>query len=318
MSMLSNFSAKLWSLFAADNITGPQQKGNDNMVTVAKIKPRETLEHATIHWLNSCIELGKSEVFTQRIALNPGVAANLLDRNPDNRNVSATKAEHYAVDMAAGRWADNGETIIISSCGLVNDGQHRLQAIIDSNTVIPATVVFGVPRETRLTVDQGKARSAGDYLGMEGHKYAAGASTATKWIIAYERSGGKSISQRSKVTNAEVVIRVKADAGILDSAAFAMHHYPTTRSLLSPTVMTVAHYLLSDIHPGEAKAFLDTVALGENIKRGDPEFAVRQAFLAEKRDRQDALEIIFHGWNAYRQGRPLKLAKCYGSLPALV
>jgi hypothetical protein len=291
------------------------------MASVTKLAPKDkakAAEHATVNWLNECIERGAREIFTQRILINPGVAAHLLTKNEGNRNISPTKAEHYAIDMAAGRWADNGETIIVSDTGELNDGQHRLQAVIDSNCVLPFTFVFGVPRESRLTVDQGKARSAGDYLGMVGVKYAQNASVAAKWLIAYERSGGKSIGLRSKVTNTEATIRVRADDEIVKSAAFMMHHIPAIRSLVNPTAITVAHYILSEVHGGDAVEFLDAVCLGENIKRGDPAFAVRQAFFSEKRERQDALEIIFHGWNAFRQNRPLKLAKCYGSLPALV
>lgn len=314
-----NWAANIWGRFAAlHHNSGPGMEGQSTMATLSKIAPKTQVDHATINWLDTCIARGKSEIFTARILINPGVAANLLERNPDNRGISPTKAEHYATDMAAGRWADNGETIIVSDCGLLNDGQHRMQAVIDSNSVLPFTFVFGVPRDTRLTVDQGRARTAGDYLGMSQTKYAVEAATATKWLIAYERSGGKGISLRSKVTNAEVIQRVRSDDDIVASAAYAVHHYPITRSLFSKTVMGVAHYILSEIHEGEAKVFLDSVALGENIKRGDPAFAVRQAFMAEKRERQDALEIIFHGWNAYRQGRPLKVAKCYGTLPALV
>lgn len=314
-----NWAANIWGRFAAANHnTGPVNKESNPMTTVTKLAPVAQPDHATIQWLKDSIKRGERGIHTARVLVNPGVAANLLERNPDNRGISPTKAEHYATDMASGRWADNGETIIVSSCGLLNDGQHRMQAVIDSNSVLPFTFVFGVPRETRLTVDQGFARTAGNYLAMANVKYSSESATAAKWIIGYERSGGKGISQRSKVTNGEVIQRVRSDDDIIASAAYSVHYYPITRNMFSKTVMTVAHYILSEIHPSEAKAFLDTVALGENIKRGDPAFAVRQAFMSEKRDRQEALEIIFHGWNAYRQNRPLKLAKSYGTLPALV
>lgn len=314
-SFYSRIAAKIWGRFAAKHNTDP---GVFDMGIISKITPVAQDEHATIHWLNSCIERGKREVFTSRVLMTPGVAAELLRRNPNNRNISAAKAEHYARDMAAGHWAENGETIIISRDGLLNDGQHRLQAAIDSNAIVPFICVFGVGRETRITVDQGKARGAQDYLSMDNVPYAHNASVAAKFIMAYEQAGGRNISNRSKFTNAEVVRRVKSDDEIIAAAAYAHKHYKQYRSLVSHSVFTACYYLLSEINQAQATEYMEQVALGENIKRGDAAFAVREAFLRQKYERQDAMEIILHGWNAYRQNRTLKLVTAKGTLPALV
>lgn len=287
------------------------------MATVTKIAPKAQLDHATMNWLNMCLERGKSEEFTTRVLMTPGVANALLERNPDNRNVSPTKVGHYATDMAAGRWQENGETIIVSSDGLLNDGQHRMQAVIDSNAIVPFLFVFGVSRASRTTVDQGAARGASHYLSMLGIPYATNAATAAKFIMAYERSAGRNISARTELTNGEVCQRVIADDEIGKSAAFAYRNYKHYRTLFSHTVMTACHYILAEIHAADAETFLDEVAVGEGIKRGDPAFAVRQAFMNSKRERQDAMGTIFHGWNAYRQGRSLKAITAI-NLPALV
>lgn len=312
--LLSAFIAKIGGQFAANHQSAP---GASDMASVSTITPNAQLDHATMHWLNQCLERGKREVFTSRILMNPGVANALLAKNPGNRHVSQVKVEHYARDMAAGRWDDNGETIIVSSEGLLNDGQHRMMAVIDANTVVPFLFVFGVSRESRTTVDQGKARSAGDYLDMDGASYAHNAATAARWLIAYERADGRNLAQRPKITNAEVLERCRADTDITVSAAFAHKNLKAYRALFSHTVMAVAHYILSDINKVAAEEYLTQIALGENIKRGDPAFAVRQAFLSGKRERQDALEIVLHGWNAYRSKRKLMLAKSVGSLPAV-
>jgi hypothetical protein len=272
----------------------------------------------TVHWFNECVERGKKGAFSEVITITPGLASEMLRYNPDNRNIKPTKAQHFATDMLRGNWAFNGEPIIIRVEGLLNDGQHRLNAIIEANVSIPMIVTFGVPRESRTTVDQGSARSAGDYLSMDGYHYSKNAATAAKFIIAFERSGGRNISQRNEVTNAEVVARVKTDPGITTSAIYAHKHLKDYRQLVSYSVMAACHYLLTDVHAGEAETFLDQVCTGENIKRGDPAFAVRSAFLSEKRERQAAMEVIFHGWNKYRSGQPLQIIRVNGSFPALV
>lgn len=290
------------------------------MATVATLeRPKsKKIEAGTVHWFNECVERGKREVFSEVVTISPGLAAEMLKRNPDNRNIKPTKSQHFATDMMKGNWAFNGEPIIVSRDGLLNDGQHRLNAMIEANVALPMIVTFGVSRESRITVDQGSARSAGDYLSMDGYHYAKNAATAAKFIIAFERSGGRGLSLRNEVTNAEVVARVKSDEGITASAAYAHKYLKDYRQLVSYSVMAACHYLLSDIHPVEAEAFLTQVATGENIKRGDPAFAVRSAFLSEKRERQAAMEVIFHGWNKYRSDQPLQLIRVNGSFPALV
>lgn len=282
-------------------------------------KPRK-FEAGTVHWLNESIERGKREVFTETITVTPGLAAELLRRNPDNRGLKTTKIAHFAADMRAGRWALNGETLKISKDGLLNDGQNRLTALIEANEVLPFLFVFGVERDSRRTLDQGTARSAGDYLQMGGCSYAKNAATTAKYVMAFERSDGRNLVPRKDITNAEVVARVEADEKIIEAAAYAHRHYKSYRHLVSHSMIATAFYLFADICPADAEEYLDQVCLGENIKRGDPAFAVREALARERLYRDEALEIIFQGWNRFRSDQPLKLAKSSGSgtFPALV
>jgi hypothetical protein len=272
----------------------------------------------TVAWLVDRIERSKSGVFAEKVNVSPGLAAEILRHNPDNRYLRPMKVDHFVADMAGGRWVENGEPIIISSDGLLNDGQHRMQAVIEANRSIPFLVVFGVSRESRITVDQGTARGAADYLSMDNVTYAHNAATAAKFIMAYERSEGRHLGDRQRITNSEVVSRVKRDPAIVEAAAFAHKHLKDYRRLFSHTVMAACYYILADINPADAKEFLDAVATGENIKSGDPAYAVRAAFLRDKYERQPAMEIIFHGWNGFRTGRKSTLVRPRGSFPALV
>jgi hypothetical protein len=277
-----------------------------------------TVHAGTVHWLNECVERGKREVFTETTIVTSGLAAELLRRNPDNRNIKPIKAQHFASDMIGGRWAFNGEPIIVAKTGELNDGQHRLTALIEANKTLPFLFVFGVDRYSRTTVDQGSARGAGDYLTMDGHAYAKNAATAAKYVMAYERSGGNSLGLRSQITNAEVLARVRSDPAITEAAAYAHKFLKTYRHLVAHSIIATAHYLLSEINRKEAEEYLDQVCLGENIKRDDPAFAVRSALASERRYRDAALEIIFHGWNRFRSNQTLKLVRVNGSFPALV
>lgn len=287
------------------------------MATLFKAQTRP--QAGSIAWLNDCIERSRTAgIFAETTVLTPGLAGELLRRNPDNRNISPTKAAHYTADISGGRWAENGEPIIISSDGLLNDGQHRAQAVYDANKSVPMIFVFGVTRDSRITVDQGGARGAGCYLTMQGTPYAKNAATVAKFVMAYERSGGNNIVARALLTNGEIVARVNADKDIVNAAAFAHKHLKEYRHLFSHTVMAACWYILASIDEDDADEFLTQIALGENIARGDPAFAVRSAFLSEKRERQAAMEVIFHGWNKYRRGGSAKIIRTSNRLPVLV
>lgn len=276
------------------------------------------LQAGTVHWFDQCVERGKSEVFSEVTTLTPGLATELLKRNPDNRNVRKTKVLQFETDMRADRWTFNGEPLIISKDGLVNDGQHRLRAIVDANVTIPALVVFGVDREARLTVDQGAARTAADYLGMEGVENAATAAVIARLVIAIERESHARLYRESDVTNVEVRARVAGDPKIGEAAQYAQSVYRYTKAFAATGIVGAAFYLLSEVHPRDAKEFMDAVCIGEELKRDSPAYAVRDALLSLGRGQKGAkLEAIFRGWIKHRSGEPLKIAKVLGHFPVL-
>lgn len=287
------------------------------MATVLE-HPKKKPTAGTVHWFNQCVERGKSEVFSEATTITPGLAGELLKRNPDNRNIRETKLSQYEADMRAGRWAFNGEPVIISQDGLINDGQHRLRALVEANVTLPMLFVFGVECEARLTVDQGTARSAGDDLGMEGVENSSVAASIGRLIIAIERERYARLYRESSVTNVEIRSRVHGDSKIADAARFAMHTYKYTRAFAPPGVIGAAFYLLNEVHPDDAKLFMDRVCIGEELRRDDPAYAVRDALLSLGRGQKGPkLEAIFRGWIKHRSGEPLKTCKILGHFPEL-
>lgn len=281
-------------------------------------KPRK-FEAGTVHWFNECIERGKTEPFAPVVKVTPGLAEHILKFNPDNRKLRPVKQGHYATDISGGRWKLNGETIIIAKDGFLNDGQNRLVSVIEAQTPIDTFMVFGVERDTRITVDQGAARTAGDYLTMLGVAHGNQLAGIARLVMAYEADSGRSISKRRDFTNAQVVQRCLNDAELQEVAAYANHAARFTKGMAYPAIIGACLYILSDEDREDARDFIDQIAYGENIKRGDPAYAVRTALgNFEKEDRAARMEMIFRGWNAYRQHRQLTLAKALGSFPALV
>lgn len=302
----------------------PSVEGKTKMPSIAQIpvKARSaTPDHGTVHWFDVSVERAKNGVLSEVVTVSPGLAGTILNRNPDNRPIRS-KVNHYAADMIAGRWTFNGEPILISSDGLLNDGQHRLNALIDANISLPFLFVFGVSRDSRMTVDQGAARSAGDYLGMQGVQNAKAAASIARVVIAYELGDEKAFADASRITNAQIRARVLSDPGIGAAAAYAMHVHRYSQHLAAPALVGAAFYILNEVHPSDAKEYMDGVAIGEKLRRGQPAFAVRETLLNLGRGRKAGkLEAIFHGWNKFRRGGTMNVAKAAKSnnrFPALV
>lgn len=312
-----NWAANIWGRFAGtSHNSGPEAY---DMATVTKIASAGQPAAGTVHWFNQTVERSRQGVLSEVVTVTPGLASAILDRNENNRNVRKVKAAHYAQDMAKGRWTFNGEPIIVSNTGELNDGQHRLYAVIDANVSLPFLFVFGLPRETRTTIDQGAARTAGDYLAMDGVKNSSTVAGVARIVMAYEAEGGKNLNRASDFTNAQMVARCERDDDLHPAAEYAQSVAKYAKGVMIPSLSGAAFYILSEINPTDAKEYLDKVFIGENIKRGDPAFAVRNALSnLERSSKSDRLEMVFRGWNAFRQGRKLTLAKSLGTLPALV
>ena len=97
--------------------------------------------------------------------IGPREAQMLLDKAAPNRNISDMLVMKYAVAMLDGDWHNIGDPIRLDERGRLSDGQHRLSAIVESETVQEFTVMEGVPFEqTIMAVDMGRKRSIVDVL----------------------------------------------------------------------------------------------------------------------------------------------------------
>jgi hypothetical protein len=85
-------------------------------------------------------------IWANIISINPKLAADLLAGNLDNRSIKKNNLLAITNDMKGGAWTVNGAAIVIGKDGRLIDGQHRLQAVIDSGKTI-YSLVQGGPRD---------------------------------------------------------------------------------------------------------------------------------------------------------------------------
>lgn len=111
-----------------------------------------------------------ANITSKVMTITPEVALEMLKANTRNRPLNKRQVVYYADQMVRGQWRLNGEPIIISNGNVLLDGQHRLAAIVKSQTTQDILVVKGVDGDTFSTIDTGKVRTKSDVFALEGIK----------------------------------------------------------------------------------------------------------------------------------------------------
>lgn len=104
-----------------------------------------------------------------RMTVTPVMAMNWLDNaNPNNRRLSDAHVQRLARDMKSGEWVLTHEGLAFDPNGILLDGQHRLWAIVISETPVEMHIWRNVTRDALMAIDCGKARNLGDVLRLSG------------------------------------------------------------------------------------------------------------------------------------------------------
>lgn len=93
--------------------------------------------------------------------VTPELAKKLLERN-NNRDIKPAKIDQMARDMKSKKWFLSSDQICFSPNGDLLNGQHRLGALIKSNTAQEFSCMFGCSDEDMRVYDSGTSRSLFD------------------------------------------------------------------------------------------------------------------------------------------------------------
>ena len=270
------------------------------------------------HWLGSRIAKAKATgPFAEPVELTPRLAKMLLEANPTNRPVTLSRVRTYARDIKEGRWAFNGETIIMSSEGLVNDGQHRCHAVIEAGQSITTMIAFGLDRETRKTTDIGSSKNAGSFAGMDGIPHASTVAGVARLVLAFNED--RNLNKTNRITNTRVYEFIQDNRDELVAIARRCHALQGhLRGMVAGSVYGFCRFICQQHDKDAADEFYEKLATGEMLAINDPAYVARQRMMnMGKAVRQAKAEIILHGWNAYRKGAKRTFTKVYGQLPPI-
>ena len=166
--------------------------------------------------------------------IGPHEARDMLEQAAPNRKVNDSLVIKYAVAMLDGDWHNIGDPIRLDERGRLSDGQHRLTAIMESETVQEFTVMEGVPLErTIMAVDMGRKRTIKDILQIisedpDNHRqihHIKNLPAIARRVMAYDHAQDTNVNTEyvRSMSNKRLVDYILANQNTLEAAARGAH-----------------------------------------------------------------------------------------------
>jgi hypothetical protein len=263
----------------------------------------------------------------EKVVITPVIAQEILDHwNYLNRPIADPKYRPLITEIEGKRFRlENGEFIGFDTNGVMTDGQHRLQALIITETTMTLWVCFGVDPESRDTINRGARRTVADIFTMSSVDHAAPISRAIRLLWASDHDGFdyrfSGIKSGCQPTGTQALQYAKENYDELQKAVLITQELalrmPWRR--LNSGVVIFLLVLLGRQDLEKAKLFLYQIKSGlqspdsdNGLLRSSPVLLLREA-LTEDQTRvrkwtaNHVLGLILKAWIAFRDQKHIKM-----------
>lgn len=256
----------------------------------------------------------KDKTWSAEVTITPAEAKAILLAMPPQRPLSAVNVEYFENLITTGRFCVTHQGIAFDKAGTLLDGMHRLTACVEADRAISVQVTFNLSRELFCAMDRGRTRTTSDDL-MTGalastRKDAEILSSAARILFQLDRGRYPWASPgKSEFQMAEVSETMDRHPYIYDAASFVYRHQSSWRGF-GMGFATAFYTVFREKHYAKADAFMEQLALGENLKVGDPVYALREYKRSigpqhGRYSRQTMSIVTVRAWNAFVEGRTL-------------
>jgi hypothetical protein len=268
----------------------------------------KTNPHADWVSLAELRKLVQKHYGTRTLMFDADLARAVLDEfNTGNRRVNQRKVSQLADQMKSGEFENTGEPLIISAEGVLNNGQHRLFALVEADTEVDMDVRFGIPRRAFSKTDTGTSRNPADVLTILGVRHGADIARAVRLLVLYNRGLPESV--RSFVSNDEIARAFDCWKDIAEVAEqVAQHVIP--RAVRGAALLSTAYLASRSAGKAQLDAWLEILATGLGAARDNPAYVARERILraadAPVGTRELLLErlaLLIGSWNAFAGNR---------------
>lgn len=315
--------ANVTTTSSAKSVTKARQDALERAAGPYLVRP----EHVGIEWFAQA----HPAPWMRWVYMNAEIAGYLLrEHNLSNRPLRPGRVDYYKkiIVKNVGRdgefrsaWRLTHQGIAMDTEGALQDGQHRLAAIVDAaneldiDLEVGMAFFVGMAPENFAAIDENLNRSPMDLFAKGGVKYGPAITTAIRLSLAFDQQTPRRLLREKQSNEAILSYFAEHDSDLLQEAAkFASTFYKRTKS--SPGPLAAAFYLLHDANGKDNRyvhAFMDGLVTG--LKSGtritldddDPRKVVRNYFENVKDGKRrlpgiDALSIVVIAWNNVVQG----------------
>lgn len=255
------------------------------------------------------------------VVMTPEIAAYLIrEHNTSNRPVRPGRVKHYKNIILRGEWHLTHQGMAMDSDGVLQDGQHRLQALVDAaeekpGIKVPVPFFVGMDPRNFLAIDEGANRSAMDLFARGGESYGSAIAAIIRLSIAYQAQSPRNMI-RERLTNEAVVTYFGEDADEIRICAKISQNNAKKAYTASGPLGAAMYVIRKACGPDNryVEAFLSGLLNGTKhgtrvkLDDDDPRHVVREHFknskFAGKRIRGiEAMSIIVQAWNNVVENR---------------
>lgn len=237
-------------------------------------------------------------------------AMKLLESNKNNRPLNQTNLKMLIHELQRNNFQITGETIKIADDGTLLDGQHRLQAVVQSNIPLTTLVVTGIRNDAFLYIDTGKMRSASDALALNGIKNAIQMSAVGRFAMVFQKNSTdfRGSNKRLKLSNADICAFVsKNDKNVVDSCHVG---YNKKNKLINKSILGGLHFIFKRINTEDADDFCHRLIEGDALALNSPIHVLRSEFIKDAKNKRkmtsyEKVGLICKAWNYYRSNKKI-------------
>jgi len=255
------------------------------------------------------------------VLVNPDLARYWLTLNhPENRKKKPTAITKYTRDMLSGSWTFTPESLVFSHSGVLQNGQNRLYAVIESGAPTWMMVDFGWPEDLLQTIDRGSARTNSDSLTVEAVPNASVMAGAFTLSVKYQRTFGTPLRWSVMLPTSSEALAGYRDEPDMWAEAISVGRsvYDATQGL-GPSTWTAAAFVIGKVRGmGDAVSFLsevrdETGEAGSATRRLKSHYLRRKITDTSSGDPREPMENIIRAFNAWVTGKPVGFVRTGGA-----
>lgn len=260
--------------------------------------------------------------------ITPEKASEYLALNlENNRNRVKTTIEQYARDMSTGKWQINGQAVKFDQCGRLFDGQHRMEACIQSERPFWTLVVRNVANEAFATYDDRATKGFGAALESRGVKYPTGVAALVDRLLRWD-SGRYTTSYQPTLIELEEYLNDHPEIfGLIQSEVISAARNSGRSDtegvrIVQPRSAALAYALFSRIDQGLADEIMSKLFSGDIDTSKERVLLQARNYLINLRNNKKAplsgsmgekIEVacLIKTWNHWIQGSEPKTARAF-------